>query len=227
MRLFWPLMTGAGLLGIAALSTTIALHSGGNPGTAAARTSTPTNEDRAWRGYLLAPDQVVVGSSVTVTAGVDVRNADVYPPGAVGQARYMLNARAGDPMLELVSPNDVTIDDILDGVEWKLLARRSGEVTVRVQVSVEVTWCDGCAPRSKPVFVLSRSIEVKAFPGDVNCDVQANSIDAALILQLIASMIDELPCQDAADVNRNGGVSATDATLILQHAAGLLEKLLP
>ena len=225
MRLFWPLIAGAGLLAIAALSATIALHSGGNPGTAEAITPTPNKEDRAWRGHLLAPDQVTVGDLVTVSAGVSIRQEDVYPPGVVGQARYRLQIRTIDPMLESLSSRDVTVDDILDGVEWELLAVRSGEASVTVRVSVELTWCDECAPRSNPVFVLGRSIDVKALPGDVNCDVQANSIDAALILQFAAALVGELPCQDVADVSQDGSVNAVDATLILQFAAGLLDTL--
>ena len=64
-------------------------------------------------------------------------------------------------------------------------------------------------------------------PGDVDCDVAANVIDAALILQLAADLLAELPCEDVADVNQDGSANALDATLILQYAAGLLSSLSP
>ena len=48
-----------------------------------------------------------------------------------------------------------------------------------------------------------------------------------LILQFSASIIDDLRCQDTADVNQDGSVDALDATLILQFTAGLLESLSP
>lgn len=61
--------------------------------------------------------------------------------------------------------------------------------------------------------------------GDVNCDGQVNSIDAALVLQFAANLTDSLPCEGAADVNGDGQISAVDAALILQFAAGLLSEL--
>ena len=61
--------------------------------------------------------------------------------------------------------------------------------------------------------------------GDVNCDMQANSIDVALILQFIATLLDELNCQDAGDVNWSDAADAIDVALILQFIAGLLPGL--
>jgi len=61
--------------------------------------------------------------------------------------------------------------------------------------------------------------------GDVNCDENVNSIDAALVLQLSAGLLSSLECADAADVNHDGSVNAIDAALILQHTAGLLPVL--
>jgi hypothetical protein len=58
--------------------------------------------------------------------------------------------------------------------------------------------------------------------GDVNCDGLVNAVDAALILQLIAGLLDELECPQNGDVNDDGAINAVDAALILQLVAGLL-----
>lgn len=60
--------------------------------------------------------------------------------------------------------------------------------------------------------------------GDANCDGATNSIDATLLLQHIAGLLDAIPCEDEADVN-GGGIDSTDAALILQLEAGLLLEL--
>ena len=59
--------------------------------------------------------------------------------------------------------------------------------------------------------------------GDANCDGELTSIDAALILQFTAGLLDGLACN--ADANSNGSVDAIDAALVLQFSAGLLERL--
>ena len=61
--------------------------------------------------------------------------------------------------------------------------------------------------------------------GDVNCDGNVNSIDAALILQLDAGLIDSLTCQQNADANGDGNINSIDAALILQLDAGLIASL--
>jgi hypothetical protein len=63
-------------------------------------------------------------------------------------------------------------------------------------------------------------------PGDASCDGSVDSVDAALILQRDAGLIEgSLLCQPQADVNSDGDIDALDATLILQHVAGLLANL--
>jgi len=57
--------------------------------------------------------------------------------------------------------------------------------------------------------------------GDVDCDFAITSLDALLVLQYVAGLIDELPCGGAADLNGDGAVTAVDAALILQIVAGL------
>ncbi|MCH8007635.1 MAG: hypothetical protein IIC91_02095 [Chloroflexi bacterium] len=63
--------------------------------------------------------------------------------------------------------------------------------------------------------------------GDANCNGAVDSIDAALILQLTAGLVDSLPCQGNADVNDSGAVDSIDAALVLQFTAGLLPNLPP
>lgn len=223
MRIFWLLATGAGLLAVAAISIFIALHSGGNPGTALAITPTPLPEERAWRFFVRVPEEPVAGDIVLVTAEVFLLNSTVFPPGVIDDVSYRIIVNA--PELELLSPSSVPVDDILDGAEWEFQALRGGEAPIRVRVSFQVTRCDECAPFSKWFDIGRRVIDVAALPGDVDCNLVAGVIDAALILQFTASIIGELPCHDAADVNRNGWVNPLDATIILQFAAGLLDTL--
>jgi hypothetical protein len=64
-------------------------------------------------------------------------------------------------------------------------------------------------------------------PGDVNCDDDTNAIDAALILQFGAGLLDDVECFQNADVNGDGRVDAIDAALVLQFVAGLLDTLPP
>ena len=40
--------------------------------------------------------------------------------------------------------------------------------------------------------------------GDINCDGNVNSIDAALALQFSAGLVGSLACEEAADVNGDG-----------------------
>lgn len=61
--------------------------------------------------------------------------------------------------------------------------------------------------------------------GDVSCDDDTGSLDAALILQLDAHIVSALPCLDEGDVNGDGAVDAVDALIVLQYTAGLIASL--
>jgi hypothetical protein len=63
--------------------------------------------------------------------------------------------------------------------------------------------------------------------GDASCNLVVDAIDAALVLQDVASLIPSVPCPGAADANQDGSVNVLDATLILQFVAGLLDELPP
>lgn len=61
--------------------------------------------------------------------------------------------------------------------------------------------------------------------GNVNCRSGVNSVDALLILQLDARLLESLECSDRADVNDDGETDSLDAVLVLQFAAGVLASL--
>lgn len=66
---------------------------------------------------------------------------------------------------------------------------------------------------------------LKPTPGDANCDGTIDSIDAALVLQYGAGLVQSLGCEGNADVNGDGVINAIDAALILQYTAGLIDGL--
>jgi alpha-tubulin suppressor-like RCC1 family protein len=68
-------------------------------------------------------------------------------------------------------------------------------------------------------------VDIAKLLADVNCDGVVDSVDAVLVLQLSAGLIDSLACQSAGDANLDGSIDAIDAALILQFAAGIIEDL--
>lgn len=76
--------------------------------------------------------------------------------------------------------------------------------------------------RSVPAPVPAIGAKLSLPAGDVTCDGNINSIDAALELQVAAGLLVVLPCEGAADLDGSGSVNAIDALLILQIEAGLL-----
>jgi hypothetical protein len=59
---------------------------------------------------------------------------------------------------------------------------------------------------------------------DVNCDGRTNAVDALLILQLVAGVIDSVACVQNGDVNGDGTINPLDAVLILQLEAGIIDS---
>ncbi len=58
--------------------------------------------------------------------------------------------------------------------------------------------------------------------GDANCSGTVDSIDAALILQASAQLVESLACPLNADVNGSGTIDSVDAAIVLQAVAGLI-----
>ncbi|MCH8849800.1 MAG: hypothetical protein IIC89_03130 [Chloroflexi bacterium] len=71
-------------------------------------------------------------------------------------------------------------------------------------------------PIPSSVIALGRKL-----PGDTDCWRGVTSIDAALLLQYEADLVDLLACQFNADVNDDGLINSVDAALVLQRVAGL------
>jgi hypothetical protein len=63
--------------------------------------------------------------------------------------------------------------------------------------------------------------------GDANCQGDVNAIDATVVLQFSAGLLNSLPCRENADANANGVVDPVDAALILQFTAGIISGLPP
>ncbi len=61
--------------------------------------------------------------------------------------------------------------------------------------------------------------------GDVDCNGQANSIDAVYVLQYGAGMLGNLACRHNGDLSGDGRINSVDSALILQFTAGLLASL--
>jgi hypothetical protein len=70
----------------------------------------------------------------------------------------------------------------------------------------------------------TRTVTATAVPGicgDVDGDRSVSSIDAALVLQYTAGLLETLRQPDGADVNNDGMINSIDVALILQNTAGL------
>ena len=76
-----------------------------------------------------------------------------------------------------------------------------------------------------PTSTATPTMTPQVLLGDVNCDDAVTSIDAALILQRVARLLQTLPCPENGDIDADGAVTSLDAVLILQFTAGLITSL--
>lgn len=63
--------------------------------------------------------------------------------------------------------------------------------------------------------------------GDADCRGQVNSVDATIILQNTAGLLETVPCGRNAHLNTDALITSVDATILLQYIAGLLDHLNP
>ena len=66
------------------------------------------------------------------------------------------------------------------------------------------------------------TLEKEGQHGDADCSGDVDAVDAIYILQYEAHLLDEIPCHDNADVNKDDEINSIDAILVLQMQAGLI-----
>jgi hypothetical protein len=189
-------------------------------------------------------------SNVGGVAKVEVRVADVGSPGigawtidlhfdsdvisgiacTAGQGGSICNPTYSEGVARIVGTNIYGLegDALLASIGFA--CKSEGETSLDLSYTVFVDATPGnptdidakivngtadCKPSTRPP-----GSDVKV-AGDANCDGAANAIDASLVLQFVAGLVNSLPCADA-DFDHNGRIDALDAALILQTDAGLI-----
>jgi hypothetical protein len=66
---------------------------------------------------------------------------------------------------------------------------------------------------------------VPELAGDADCSGRVDAIDAAILLQYVAHLLDLSPCLTLGDADDDGDRDAIDAALVLQFIAGLIAQL--
>lgn len=109
------------------------------------------------------------------------------------------------------------------------LSSIGGDADFRFAIAMSHHWDTyDCVPDGGHIICQGGTCAFSPFRnGDANCGGVADSIDAAIVLQFGAGLLDELACPDAADVTGDGIIDSRDAALILQFGAGLLDRLPP
>ena len=77
-------------------------------------------------------------------------------------------------------------------------------------------------PTATPTAKPTATPDPAKLAGDANCDHQVNALDAVIILQYAAVLLNDLACPANADYNHDGQITSIDAALVLQQAAGLI-----
>ena len=183
---------------------------------------TPFPRPLTWDVEIDPPDPVS-GDEVTVTVTVTKEAG----PGHGKEPVYELHLEDDGP-LTLESSLIISRASLGEPAGWTFTAASPGDATISIDLRYQLTYCFiGTPCGAHAVYATSPEIavEVDRRLGDADCGDSVNAIDAALVLQLNAGLVDSLPCETSADVNKDGRANALDAALILQYAAGLLPGL--
>ena len=153
--------------------------------------------------------------NVTVDAGA--KGPGLLQPTASGMTDAHGQALLIFP-IDSFGPYQIMVDQLI-GPDGNVLVVAPGS-----QLSVMLEVGDVCAP---PGQLPTDDAVCGQDLGDVNGDGEVTLVDASLVLQYEAGLIDSLPCPDAADVNGDGTVDVEDAGLILQFVADVIDSLPP
>lgn len=126
----------------------------------------------------------------------------------VGDVLY-LSLTPGSPTLSRIGAGP---GDVLIAGDPPAVVQRTRSLGLLAPDDVNALGCRALSPR------------IQLF-GDVDCDGIVDSVDAALVLQYDAGIIDLLSCAENADVNEDGAADSSDAALILRFTAGLEGRL--
>ena len=112
---------------------------------------------------------------------------------------------------------------------WTLEALRPGTASVQTRGTFEKHFAcptpeDFCGARFYYVYSWEPVVVVHGSAGDADCDATLQSLDALLILEFAAALVESLPCGDASDMNEDCVLDALDAVLILQVVASLIPE---
>lgn len=139
------------------------------------------------------------------------------------EVRSTHNTSAPDTRIEVTGANDTPTPTNTSTPEPAPTMTLTPQPTPTATFTPEPTF----TPTSQPPTPTSTPTEPIVLPGDVQCDLRVDAIDAAHLLQFLASLVDELPCEANADANGDAEIDAIDAAVILQFSAGLVTQLPP
>ena len=152
-------------------------------------------------------------------------------PGCVAPVRDITMSDSGESVLFSCHPDIILSPDTEAGplLELAMACLEPGEATLVLQPGDEAAGAGtlfsiGDGSQIAPLL-FDETVICSGLPGDANCDGTADSLDAALVLQYVAGLLYELPCQDLADADGDRVVTSVDAALILQYESGLIEAL--
>ncbi len=162
------------------------------------------------------------------TIDIDYEASIVEPTSCSGLSGGICNATYGANTVRAVGAigsGGLTGNRDLASLAFRCLAEGASALQITVHVLA-----DGTSGDPQPISAAVEHgtilcVEQAVLVGDASCDGEVSAVDAALILQLDAGLIDSVPCPENADVNNDGQINAIDAALILQYVAGLLDEL--